>query len=138
MKPGAPWSVKGIDPKAREVAKAHAHAQGKSLGEWMTQMILTAGEGGEGPAGQAALPPPGLGSGARSDGPAHPGMADPGSPAIHAAATAVTGPAPGGPPRAGNGDDPRVAAALVELSRRLEQIEQRMAAGTQGLSRDVA
>jgi localization factor PodJL len=40
MKPGIPWSVKGIDGKAREVAKDAARAEGLTLGEWLNQKIL--------------------------------------------------------------------------------------------------
>ncbi|KAK0338900.1 hypothetical protein LTR94_036720, partial [Friedmanniomyces endolithicus] len=36
----APWSVKGIDPKAREVAKDLARRSGLTLGEWLNSMIL--------------------------------------------------------------------------------------------------
>ncbi|HZC16665.1 MAG TPA: peptidoglycan-binding protein [Caulobacteraceae bacterium] len=36
----APWSVKGIDPKAREIAKDLARRSGMTLGEWLNQMIL--------------------------------------------------------------------------------------------------
>ena len=34
MSAGAPWSVKGIDPKAREIAKDLARRQGMTLGDW--------------------------------------------------------------------------------------------------------
>lgn len=45
MKPGIPWSVKGIDGKAREIAKDAARSQGKTLGEWLNVKILeSAGE----------------------------------------------------------------------------------------------
>lgn len=37
---GTPWSVKGIDSKAREVAKDLARRSGMTLGEWLNQMIL--------------------------------------------------------------------------------------------------
>ena len=37
---GAPWSVKGIDPKAREVAKELARRSGMTLGEWLNRVIL--------------------------------------------------------------------------------------------------
>jgi len=37
---GTPWSVKGIDSKAREVAKDLARRSGLTLGEWLNQMIL--------------------------------------------------------------------------------------------------
>ena len=40
MTTGAPWSVKGIDPKAREVAKDLARRSGMTLGEWLNQMIF--------------------------------------------------------------------------------------------------
>ena len=40
MSANAPWSVKGIDAKAREVAKALARQSGMTLGEWLNQMIL--------------------------------------------------------------------------------------------------
>ena len=39
-----PWSVKGIDPKAREIAKDLARRQGMTLGEWLNQMIIDGGE----------------------------------------------------------------------------------------------
>lgn len=40
MSASAPWSVKGIDAKAREVAKDLARRSGMTLGEWLNQMIL--------------------------------------------------------------------------------------------------
>jgi localization factor PodJL len=40
MSAGAPWSVKGIDPKAREVAKDLARRSGMTLGEWLNSMIM--------------------------------------------------------------------------------------------------
>lgn len=40
MSANAPWSVKGIDAKAREVAKDLARRSGLTLGEWLNQMIL--------------------------------------------------------------------------------------------------
>jgi localization factor PodJL len=51
MSAGAPWSVKGIDPKAREVAKDHARRSGMTLGEWLNRVILE----DEGPGEPAAL-----------------------------------------------------------------------------------
>ena len=45
MTAAAPWSVKGIDPKAREVAKDLARRSGMTLGEWLNRMIIE-GEGG--------------------------------------------------------------------------------------------
>ncbi|HYG28479.1 MAG TPA: Localization factor PodJS, partial [Caulobacteraceae bacterium] len=46
----APWSVKGIDPKAREVAKELARREGLTLGEWLNRMIVE--QEGERPAAE--------------------------------------------------------------------------------------
>lgn len=40
MSATAPWSVKGIDPKAREIAKDLARRSGLTLGEWLNSMIM--------------------------------------------------------------------------------------------------
>jgi localization factor PodJL len=40
MTSGAPWSVKGINPRAREIAKDLARRDGMTLGEWINRMIL--------------------------------------------------------------------------------------------------
>lgn len=40
MKPGIPWSVKGIEPEAREAAKQAARRAGLSLGEWLNGVIF--------------------------------------------------------------------------------------------------
>ncbi|MDF1720453.1 MAG: SEL1-like repeat protein [Minwuia sp.] len=42
MKPGAPWSIKGVDPDAREIAKAKARASDMTLGQWLNQAIADA------------------------------------------------------------------------------------------------
>jgi localization factor PodJL len=52
MTAAGPWSVKGIDPKAREVAKDLARRSGMTLGEWLNQMII------DGVDGDMAPPPP--------------------------------------------------------------------------------
>lgn len=49
MTAGAPWSVKGIDPKAREIAKDLARRSGMTLGEWLNQVILEDESAGEAP-----------------------------------------------------------------------------------------
>ncbi len=41
MKPGIPWSVKGIEPDVREAAKEAARRSGMTLGEWLNTTILT-------------------------------------------------------------------------------------------------
>jgi len=43
MPPVAPWSVKGIDPRARAVAKSAARREGMTLGEWLNRVILDDG-----------------------------------------------------------------------------------------------
>lgn len=40
MKPGIPWSVKGIGSEAREAAKDAARRSGMTLGEWLNSVIL--------------------------------------------------------------------------------------------------
>lgn len=44
MPSGAPWSVKGIDPRARATAKTAARREGMTLGEWLNRVILDDGE----------------------------------------------------------------------------------------------
>jgi len=52
MKPGAPWSIKGVDGDAREVAKAKARAADMTLGQWLNRAIAEADKP------QAAAPAP--------------------------------------------------------------------------------
>jgi localization factor PodJL len=47
MKPGIPWSVKGIEPEVREAAKDAARRSGMTLGEWLNSMILDQADGGQ-------------------------------------------------------------------------------------------
>ena len=44
----APWSVKGIEPKAREIAKDLARRSGMTLGEWLNTIILEDSDDDEG------------------------------------------------------------------------------------------
>ncbi|RFB04763.1 tetratricopeptide repeat protein [Parvularcula marina] len=44
VKSNVPWSVKGIDPEARVVAKEAARKAGMTLGEWMNTMIQKVGQ----------------------------------------------------------------------------------------------
>ena len=53
MKPGIPWSVKGIDSQAREAAKDAARRSGMTLGEWLNTVIMGQSET-TGPAPQLA------------------------------------------------------------------------------------
>lgn len=43
MTSGTPWSVKGIDPRARAIAKTAARREGMTLGEWLNRVILDDG-----------------------------------------------------------------------------------------------
>ena len=43
MRPGVPWNVKGIEAEAREAAQLAARRAGVSLGEYLTQLIMTEG-----------------------------------------------------------------------------------------------
>lgn len=45
MTSSAPWSVKGIDPNAREAAKEQARRASMTLGEWLSHRIHEEGEG---------------------------------------------------------------------------------------------
>ena len=40
MRPGVPWSVKGIDPEVRAAAKSAARRARMTLGEWLNGVIL--------------------------------------------------------------------------------------------------
>src|SRR5262245_10251960 len=44
MKPGIPWSVKGIDAETREAAKESARRAGMTLGAWLNALILDQSE----------------------------------------------------------------------------------------------
>ena len=48
-----PWSVKGIDPKVREIARERAHRQGQTLGQYLNALLL---EADAVPAHEADLP----------------------------------------------------------------------------------
>ena len=49
MTSAGPWSVKGIDPRAREIAKDLARRSGMTLGEWLNQMITEGVDASEPP-----------------------------------------------------------------------------------------
>lgn len=54
MSGDALWSVKGIDPRARDAAREAARREGLSLGDWLNKVILVDGE--ESPRGGDHLP----------------------------------------------------------------------------------
>ena len=47
MKPGLPWSVKGIEPDVREAAKLAARRSGMTPGEWLNSTILDQADGAD-------------------------------------------------------------------------------------------
>ncbi len=57
MKSGIPWSVKGIEPEAREAAKDAARKSGQTLGEWLNSVIIEQAEAGAAPRSQPTPPP---------------------------------------------------------------------------------
>jgi localization factor PodJL len=58
MKPGIPWSVKGIEPEVREVAKHAARRAGMTLGEWLNTVILDQNDPADGSQGSPEGSPP--------------------------------------------------------------------------------
>ncbi|WP_419254866.1 peptidoglycan-binding protein [Caulobacter sp. ErkDOM-YI] len=121
MTAAAPWSVKGIDPKAREVAKDLARRSGMTLGEWLNRMIIE-GEGqGDAAAADAFV-------GGAQDRSA--------KPYLHIATDGDT------PPRIEIAEHPadevgRVAIALDRLTNRIEAAEGRSAAAINGIDQSV-
>jgi localization factor PodJL len=51
MSSAGPWSVKGIDPRARARAKSAARREGMTLGEWLNTVILDGGTNDDGSPG---------------------------------------------------------------------------------------
>lgn len=124
MTSGAPWSVKGIDPKAREIAKDLARRSGMTLGEWLNRMIVE---------GDAATPSEIVEEYGIEPGPA---FEPPPEPII------VGSPRPGGPGRyevAGHPADEvsRVADAIERLTARIEAAEQRSTLAITGIDQSV-
>jgi localization factor PodJL len=122
MTAAAPWSVKGIDPKAREVAKDLARRSGMTLGEWLNRMIIEGeGQGGDASAADA------FGGGAQDRA---------NRPYLHIAGDEDA------PPRIEIAEHPadevgRVAIALDRLTDRIEAAEGRSAAAISGIDQSV-
>ena len=116
MTPGQPWSVKGIDPKAREAAKDLARRSGMTLGEWLNQVILEDGpiEEPVAPVMRPAAAPP---------------VAAPVTKSIYRRAEA--------PPHASD-EMLRVTEALDELASRIEAAESRTAEIVGGVDQTVS
>ncbi len=131
MSSAGPWSVKGIDPKAREIAKDLARRSGMTLGEWLNQMIIE---------GEPEAPPPPRESMAR----------DP-QPRDYAAREPERRPEPARPvlqaPRsryepeyerpASDEEISRITRALETFSTRLEAAEHRSTLAISGIDQSV-
>lgn len=115
MTAASPWSVKGIDPKAREVAKDLARRSGMTLGEWLNRMII---EGdGQAPDHRAAA----------EEAPSRAYLEvvkDDAPPRIEAAKHTAD-------------EVARVAVALDRLTKRIEAAEGRSAAAISGIDHSV-
>ncbi|HEY3886954.1 MAG TPA: Localization factor PodJS, partial [Caulobacteraceae bacterium] len=111
MTANAPWSVKGIDPKAREIAKDLARRSGMTLGEWLNQMILDDGAPEEAapPRPAAFSSPDQAASYERFEAPEHPGD-----------------------------DVLRASQALDRLSARIEAAERRATLAISGIDQSVS
>ncbi|WP_019959883.1 peptidoglycan-binding protein [Woodsholea maritima] len=111
MASGTPWSIKGIDPRARAIAKSAARKEGMTLGEWLNSVILEDGE----PAAERSKPWDKLAG--------FPGFARPGG---------------GGGDDDGPGDEDSELNNIVQrLSERLEAAEQRSALALTGVDHSV-
>lgn len=124
MTSGAPWSVKGIDPKAREIAKDLARRSGMTLGEWLNRMIVE----GDAPLASEIAQEFGIDPG--------PGFEPPPEPIV------VSASRPGAQPRyevAGHPADEvgRVAEAIERLTARIEAAEQRSTLAITGIDQSV-
>jgi len=118
MTAGAPWSVKGIEPKTREIAKDLARRSGMTLGEWLNRMIAegespasfgsTLDDGFQSPEEPVVLAMPRAGAAARYEVPGHP--AD---------------------------EVGRVTQALERLTARIEAAEQRSTLAITGIDQSV-
>jgi localization factor PodJL len=126
MTAAAPWSVKGIDPKAREVAKDLARRSGMTLGEWLNRMIIE-GEGFDAASLEAFGEP------------SRPSLAvnnDRANPSYYETARG------GAPARIEAREHPadevgRVAVALDRLTDRIEAAEKRSAQAISGIDESV-
>ena len=137
---GGPWSVKGIDPKAREMAKDLARRSGMTLGEWINQMIL---EGDDEDEPQPVRPPERARASrpyASSYTPAKPRLATPSGFSSRAGGgyrTAALRREEEDPEVAQPDDLGRMTAALERLSERIESAEHRSTAAIHGIDQSV-
>ena len=114
MTSGAPWSVKGINPRAREIAKDLARKDGMTLGEWINRLI-------------------------REDEGAPASLSEPASGPTVIETPRRAAEAPARLEAVGHPADEvgRVASALDALSERIEAAERRQTGALSGIDRSV-
>ena len=128
----SPWSVKGVDPEAREAAKIAARKAGLTVGAWLNQMIRQAAtdqlrSGGPQPGPQHQAP------GGVHPSEAYASHAHPAGPAYGGASESWDAQAPHQPqepPQPGTSPPPAptiqaVFESIQRLSSRIEQAERR-------------
>lgn len=134
----SPWSVKGVDPEAREAAKIAARRAGLTVGQWLNQTIRAAAAEqltGQGPAAPRHTPPP------RPEQPPAPGYAPPG---YAAPPPPPYPPQPGygqyGAPPGANPPAPTLEAifdSIQKLNKRLEETEKSAQSAVEPLAQKV-
>ena len=135
MTSAGPWSVKGIDPRAREIAKDLARRSGMTLGEWLNQMIT---EGVE-----AAEPPPaptrasGVSAAALNAASLNAPAATSPTATLVAAAAADRGRRAAAEALVSPHEANRISAALDTLTARLEAVESRSSSAINHVDRAV-
>ena len=136
MSSGQPWSVKGIDPRAREIAKDLARRSGMTLGEWLNQVILEDGPLSSDAQGRSSAGAWGSGEGGRSQ--------DLGlglSSGQGRSFSSIREPSERLAPRYEvpdiDGDLRRVTEALDRLTARIEAAEHRSTAAVKGIDQSV-
>lgn len=140
-KPPTPWSVKGVDPEAREAAKIAARRAGVNVGAWLTQVIrqaaaeqLTSGSAQPPDHGAAYSqqtappPPPGFAQQPHPQGYGNEAYAQP-----HPSATPETGHSPPPAPTIQT-----VFESIQRLSSRIERSEKRTAETIAPIAKKVA
>ncbi len=131
MTSAGPWSVKGIDPRAREIAKDLARRSGMTLGEWLNQMIT------EGVEAVEPAPPPSRPSAVSTAALAAAAPPVSGMTAQLVAAAADRGRRAAADALVSPHEANRISTALDTLTARLEAVESRSTAAINHVDRAV-
>ncbi len=130
MSTAGSWSVKGIDPKTRELARDLARRSGLTLGEWLSQMVAETGDEPP-PAAEPAPPVRGWAETAR----AAPAFASAGGSVLRAESFRSRLREAGRGPEAPEAT--RVTRALSDLTARLEAAEHRSTLAISGIDQQA-